>query len=185
MSRFLSRRRVNESRFAGRCHQSSSRLLRRSWCADAKPWIRHLRRSGDGARRPSARARWAHFSCALALERVVTYSYIAVHIRKHVHMRETVSCRCGGHVVTAPERWSDTTRYDASFVAHVVVSKCLMSTPLYRLEADFKRLGIPIFRTTLNDFSAAARRSSCNFESRFSRESVRMISCMQTRRRSS
>lgn len=83
----------------------------------------------------------------------VTYCYVPAHIRKHVHMRETVSCRCGGHVVTAPapERWSDKTRYDASFVAHVVVSKCLMSTPLYRLEADFKRLGIPILRTTLND----------------------------------
>lgn len=83
----------------------------------------------------------------------VTWSYVPAHFRKHVHMRETVACRCGGHVVTAPapERWSEKTRYDASFVAHVIVSKCLMSTPLYRLEADFKRLGIPILRTTLND----------------------------------
>lgn len=83
----------------------------------------------------------------------VTWSFVPAHFRKHVHMRETVACRCGGHVVTAPapERWSEKTRYDASFVAHVIVSKCLMSTPLYRLEADFKRLGIPILRTTLND----------------------------------
>lgn len=83
----------------------------------------------------------------------VTWSFVPGHFRKHVHMRETVACRCGGHVVTAPapERWSDKTRYDASFVAHLIVSKCLMSTPLYRLEADFKRLGIPILRTTLND----------------------------------
>ena len=83
----------------------------------------------------------------------VTWSFVPAHFRKHVRMRETVACRCGGHVVTAPapERWSDKTRYDASFVAHVIVSKCLMSTPLYRLEADFKRLGIPILRTTLND----------------------------------
>lgn len=82
-----------------------------------------------------------------------TYSFVAAHVRKHVHMRETLACRCGGHVVTAPapERWSEKTQYDASFVAHVVVSKCLMSTPLYRLEADFKRLGLPILRTTLND----------------------------------
>lgn len=83
----------------------------------------------------------------------VTWSYVPAHFRKHVHMRETVACRCGGHVITAPapERWSEKTRYDASFVAHLIVSKCLMSTPLYRLEADFKRLGIPILRTTLND----------------------------------
>ena len=83
----------------------------------------------------------------------VTWSFVPSHFRKHVHLRETVACRCGGHVVTAPapERWSEKTRYDASFVAHVMVSKCLMSTPLYRLEADFKRLGIPVARTTLND----------------------------------
>lgn len=83
----------------------------------------------------------------------VTWSFVSAYFRKHVHMRETVACRCGGHVITAPapERWSDKTRYDASFVAHLIVSKCLMSTPLYRLEADFKRLGIPILRTTLND----------------------------------
>ena len=83
----------------------------------------------------------------------VTWSYVAAYFRKHVHMRETVACRCGGHVVTAPapERWSDKTRYNASFVAHLIVSKCLMSTPLYRLEAQFKRLETPIARTTLND----------------------------------
>lgn len=83
----------------------------------------------------------------------VTWSFVPGHFRKHVHIRETVACRCGGHVVTAPapERWSEKTRYDASFVAHLVVSKCLMSTPFYRLEADFKRLGIPVLRTTMND----------------------------------
>lgn len=91
----------------------------------------------------------------------VTWSYVAAYFRKHVHMRETVACRCGGHVVTAPapERWSEKTRYDASFVAHLVVSKCLMSTPLYRLEAQFKRLEIPIARTTMNDlFRRAAQK---------------------------
>jgi transposase len=83
----------------------------------------------------------------------VTWSYVPAYFRKHVHVRETVACRCGGHVFTAPapERWSDKTRYDASFVAHLIVSKCLMSTPLYRLEAQFKRLELPVARTTLND----------------------------------
>ena len=82
-----------------------------------------------------------------------TWSYVPAYFRKHVHMRETVACRCGGHVITAPppDRWSEKTRYDASFVSHLIVSKCLMSTPLYRLEAHFKRLEIPIARTTLND----------------------------------
>ena len=81
------------------------------------------------------------------------WSYVAAHIRRHVHSRQVCACRCGAHVVTAPapERWSDKTRYDASFVAHLVVSKCLMSTPLYRLEAEYKRVGVPLARSTMND----------------------------------
>lgn len=81
------------------------------------------------------------------------YSYVPGYFRRIVHTREVVACRCGGCIVTAPppERWSDKTRYDASFVAHLVVSKCLIVTPLYRLEQSFARLGMPIARSTMND----------------------------------
>ena len=68
-----------------------------------------------------------------------TWAYVPGYFRRHVILRESVACRCGGCVVTAaaPERWSDKTRYGSSFVAHLVVSKCLMVTPHYRLEQSF------------------------------------------------
>ena len=82
-----------------------------------------------------------------------TYSYVPGYFRRVIRTREVVACRCGGCVLTAPapERWAEKTRYDASFVAHVVVSKCLVVTPLYRLEQSFARLGMPIARSTMND----------------------------------
>ena len=81
------------------------------------------------------------------------YSYVPGYFRRVITTREVVACRCGGCVVTAPapERWSEKTRYDSSFVAHLVVSKCLVVTPLYRLEQSFARIGMPIARSTMND----------------------------------
>ena len=89
------------------------------------------------------------------------WSYVPGYFRRTIRTREVVACRCGGCVVTAPapERWADKTRYDASFVAHLVVSKCLIVTPLYRLEQSFARLGIPIARSTMNElFRRAANK---------------------------
>jgi transposase len=44
-----------------------------------------------------------------------------------------------------------------SFVAHVVTAKCADSIPLYRLEKEFQRLGVPMNRSSLTDmFHAAA-----------------------------
>ncbi|MBX3209769.1 MAG: IS66 family transposase [Labilithrix sp.] len=81
------------------------------------------------------------------------FSYVPGYFRRTIRTREVVACRCGGCVLTAPapERWAEKTRYDASFVAHVVTSKCLVVTPLYRLEQSFARLGMPIARSTMND----------------------------------
>jgi transposase len=82
-----------------------------------------------------------------------TYSYVPGYFRRLIQTREVVACRCGGCVITAPppERWAQKTRYDSSFVAHLVVSKCLIVTPLYRLEQSFARLGMPVARSTMND----------------------------------
>jgi len=82
-----------------------------------------------------------------------TYSYVPGYFRRTIVTREVVACRCGSCVLTAPAppRWAEKTRYDASFVAHLVVSKCLVVTPLYRLEQSFSRLGMPIARSTMND----------------------------------
>jgi transposase len=89
------------------------------------------------------------------------FEYVPGYLRRVVLRRETVACRCGGCVLTAPapQRWSDKTRYASSFVAHLVVSKCLVVTPLYRLEKDFARMGVPIARSTMNDlFRRAAQK---------------------------
>jgi transposase len=52
------------------------------------------------------------------------FEYVQPHFRKRIYRRETLSCRCG-HIVTAPapDRVGEKTRYAASFIAHLVVSK--------------------------------------------------------------
>ncbi|HEY5455427.1 MAG TPA: transposase, partial [Acidothermaceae bacterium] len=56
-----------------------------------------------------------------------------------------------GHIITAPapDRVGDKTRYGASFIAHLVVSKCAHSIPQYRLEKEYRNLGIPMSRSTM------------------------------------
>jgi transposase len=68
-------------------------------------------------------------------------------------VRETLACRCGGCVVTAPAppRWSSKTRYASSFVAYLAVSKCRGSMPFYRLESLAKCATVPIARSTMNE----------------------------------
>ena len=80
------------------------------------------------------------------------YEYVQPHFRKRVYQRETRACQCG-HIVTAPapDRVGDKTRYAPSFVAHLIVSKCADSIPQYRLEKAYRRLGIPISRSTMCD----------------------------------
>jgi transposase len=88
------------------------------------------------------------------------YEYVPGYFRRRVLRRETVACRCGGCVITAPApaRWADKTRYASSFVAHLVVSKCLVVTPLYRLEQMFARTGMPVARSTMNELLRRAGR---------------------------
>jgi transposase len=89
------------------------------------------------------------------------YEYVPGYLRRIVLTRETVACRCGGCVITAPapERWAEKTRYASSFVAHLVVSKCLAATPHYRLEQAFARTGVSVARSTINDlFRRAAQK---------------------------
>ena len=79
--------------------------------------------------------------------------YVQGHFRKQVTHRETLACRCGETIVTAPapERWSSKTQYASSFVAYLVTQKCAASMPLYRLESMFTQLGIPVARSTMNE----------------------------------
>jgi transposase len=82
-----------------------------------------------------------------------TIDYVPGYFRRRRHVRETLACICGGHVVTAPgpDHSVEGARYGDSFRAYVVVSKCADSMPLYRLAKQFSRLGIPIARSTLTD----------------------------------
>jgi transposase len=83
----------------------------------------------------------------------VVYVYVAPHFRRRIYQRETVACQCGSHIVTAscPEKIFDRTAYSASFVAGIIVHKCEDGIPIYRLEKQFERWGIPVARSTMTD----------------------------------
>lgn len=83
----------------------------------------------------------------------VIYHYVHAHYRRIIYRRETVSCACGRHIVTAPcpDKIADRSPYAASFIAAVIVQKCEDGIPLYRMEKQFDRLGIPMARSTMTD----------------------------------
>lgn len=69
------------------------------------------------------------------------------------HIQEVVACPCGKHIARAeaPLRVFDRTQFGPGLIAYLIVSKCNDATPIYRVEKQFKRLGVPIARSTLND----------------------------------
>ena len=71
----------------------------------------------------------------------------------HEHVQEKLRCKCNGYVVTAPgaPKVVEKGRYGASFLAHLAVAKCADHLPIYRLEKDFARQGIPVARSTMNE----------------------------------
>jgi len=83
----------------------------------------------------------------------IEYVYIPGHFRRRIHRRETLACGSCDYIVTAkvPARVTDKTAYGPGFMAHVIVSKCSSSMPIYRLEKEYKRMGIPIARSTMNE----------------------------------
>lgn len=83
----------------------------------------------------------------------ITYEYVPAHFEKHVHIQETLTCSCCDYIVTAdaPVKPVENGKYGASFISHVVIAKCCDSLPLYRMEKQFKRIGLPLSRSTLGD----------------------------------
>lgn len=83
----------------------------------------------------------------------VVHEYVPGYFRRRVIQRETLACKCGQYIVTAPcpEQWMEKGKYAPSFVAHLIVAKCCDSIPLHRLEAQYQRLGIPMARSTMTD----------------------------------
>lgn len=83
----------------------------------------------------------------------VVYEYVPAKLVRVEHVQEVLRCRCGGHIVTAPgaPKVIEQGRYGASLLAHLVVAKCVDCIPIYRLEKEFKRQGVPLSRSTMNE----------------------------------
>jgi len=83
----------------------------------------------------------------------VVYEYVPAHFIAHEHVCETLACSCGEYLVTAeaPAKWVDKSQYAPSFVAHVITAKCADSIPVYRLEKELLRIGVPVARSTMNE----------------------------------
>lgn len=73
-------------------------------------------------------------------------------VRKR-HIRQKRVCQCGDTIVVAPApaRVEDGVTYGPGFHAHVAVSKCADSLPLYRQAKRMKREGLDISPSTLGD----------------------------------
>jgi len=71
----------------------------------------------------------------------------------HVHVYPQMACqRCHEGVTSAP-RQDNSLKADVSVIADVVVKKYVEHQPLYRQQQAFDRLGIPISRQTLCDWT--------------------------------
>ena len=91
----------------------------------------------------------------------IVVDYIPGYFRRRRHVRETLSCPCGEHMVVAPgpDHSIEGARYGDGFRAFIATSKCADSIPLYRQARQLSRLGIPISRSTLTDLLHQAARS--------------------------
>jgi transposase len=81
------------------------------------------------------------------------YEYVPPRLVQRKHVRKKKTCRCRQCVITAPgpARVSEGVQYGPGLHAHVVVSKCADSMPLYRQEKQMRRVGLPLKRSTLGD----------------------------------
>src|SRR5450432_3941397 len=91
-------------------------------------------------------------SVGLGKESIVV-DYVPGYFRRRRHVRETLACPCGQHMVVAPgpDHSVEGARYGDGFRAFVVTSKCADSIPLYRQARQLSRLGVPISRSTLTN----------------------------------
>lgn len=83
----------------------------------------------------------------------VDFDYVPGYFRRRVHRQEVLICTCCQTevVAAAPTRPFENSPYGPGLIAHVIVQKCACSMPIYRLEKQFRWLGIPIARSTMTD----------------------------------
>jgi len=81
------------------------------------------------------------------------FEHVPARVEQQLHVQEVLTCRCGAGVITAPgePKVIDKTQYGPGLLAHIIVSKTADSIPLYRMAKQYRRLGVPISRSTLTD----------------------------------
>lgn len=81
------------------------------------------------------------------------YEWVPGHFEKRLHVVEVLRCPCKQHYVRgpAPARVQEGCQYGPGFIAKLVVDKCADATPIYRIEKEMQRQGIPMARSTMND----------------------------------
>lgn len=96
------------------------------------------------------------------------FEFIPARWIRHVYVQEVLRCECRNYVVTAPgaPKVVEQGHYGASFIAHLIVAKCVDSLPIYRLEKAFAREGMHIKRSTMNDLF---HRGACILEPLYAR----------------
>jgi transposase len=81
------------------------------------------------------------------------YEYIPARFERQLHVQEKLRCRCGETILTAegaPKAY-DKAGYGPGLLAHLAVSKCADSIPIYRTAKQYRRHGVPVSRSLLND----------------------------------
>ena len=86
-------------------------------------------------------------------KRSFVWEFVPSRFIRHEHVQEVLRCRCGGCVITAPgaPKVIEKGQYGASFLAHIAVAKCADHLPIYRLEKELARRGVPVARSTMNE----------------------------------
>jgi transposase len=86
-------------------------------------------------------------------DKSVEFEWIPGRLERRVHIVEVGRCPCKMHYARgpAPRRVQEGCIYGPAFLAKLAVDKCADSTPIYRVEKQMRRSGIPISRSTLND----------------------------------
>jgi transposase len=85
-------------------------------------------------------------------ERSIEYEWVPGRLERRVHVVEVGRCPCKQHYTRgpAPTRVQEGCLYGPAFLAKLAVSKCADSTPIYRVEKEMRRLGVPVSRSTMN-----------------------------------
>lgn len=88
----------------------------------------------------------------------VEYEWVRGHFRKRLHIVEAARCPCKQHYARgpAPVRVQEGCQYGPGFISKLVVDKCADATPIYRIEKEMQREGIPVARSTMNDLAHVA-----------------------------